>query len=195
MKYTQIPTDTFSSLVQNAGVMLTDFDPSTGTIDVSDIIGATSGGLSFSDSPEFVDFGEDIDNCPKNTMELKRLSGRTVTASGTLVTMNTATAKILMGASDIDSTDTTMVVPRIDLATTDFADIWIVADYSDVNTGDDAGFIAIKLKNALSTGGFSMTSSDKEKATFDFEITAHNSIEEQDEDAYELYIKAGTESA
>lgn len=66
MKFTQIPQDTFKELVLNAGVLLSAFSPDTAEYDNADIIGATSGGLTFVATPSFSDFGEDIDNCPKN---------------------------------------------------------------------------------------------------------------------------------
>lgn len=66
MKFTQIPQDTFKELVLNAGVLLSAFSPDTAEYDNADIIGATSGGLTFAATPSFSDFGEDIDNCPKN---------------------------------------------------------------------------------------------------------------------------------
>lgn len=71
---------------------------------------------------------------------------------GTYVTATTASAKSLMAAADIDGTDTTKVVPRRDLSAADFADIWLVGDYSDKNGATNGGFIAIRLMNALSTG-------------------------------------------
>ena len=73
MKFTQIPQDTFKELVLNAGVLLSAFSPDTAEVADGTIIGATSGGLTFAATPSFSDFGEDIDNCPKNTKELKRL--------------------------------------------------------------------------------------------------------------------------
>ena len=55
MKFTQIPTDTFSHLQLNAGLLLKSFAPSTGTLDKADIIGATSGGVKFASlTPERV---------------------------------------------------------------------------------------------------------------------------------------------
>ena len=62
MKFTQIPQDTFKELVLNAGVLLSTFSPDTAEYDNADIIGATSGGLTFAATPSFSDFGEDIDN-------------------------------------------------------------------------------------------------------------------------------------
>lgn len=194
MKYTQIPADTFETLQMNAGIMLTDFDPSDGSFDSTDLIGATTGGLSFQDSMSFKDFGEDIDNCPKNMKELKKLDQHDVKISGTLVTMNPKTAHLLAAAADVDAQDDTHIVPRNDLdIENDFQDIWLVCDYSSVNDGENAGFVAIHLMNALNTGGFQIKTSDKAKGQFSFEFTGHYSMDAQDTVPYELYVRAGEE--
>lgn len=189
MKYTRIPTDTFQTLALNAGVICTDFTPNTGAIAEADIFGATSGGLTVTVVPEFADMGEDIDNCPKNTMELKKITGWKVTVSGTLVTIDSAAAKKLLGAATVASTK---ITPNKDLASTDFGDIWIVGDYSDKNGATNGGYVACHIINALSTGGFSLVSADDEKAKFAFEFTGHVSINAQDVVPFELYVKAGT---
>lgn len=191
-KFTKIPSDTFKQLQINAGVILKDFTPATGTFTASDQIGATTGGITFSAIPTFSDYGEDVDNCPKNTKELKRLDSVEVKCSGTYVTVTTASAKSLMAAADIDGSDNTKVVPRRDLSQEDFNDIWLVGDYSDKNGEENGGFIAIHLINALSTGGFQLKTADKNKGQMAFEYTAHFSITEQDKVPYELFIKSGT---
>ena len=191
--FTRIPTDTFKKLQMNAGILCSDFTPADGTVDETDLLGATSGGIAFATAPEFTDFGEDIDNCPKNTMELKRLDSMEITMSGSFVTVDTKNAKLLAGMADIDGSDATKIVPRRDInLDTDFTDIWFVGDYSDVNTGDSAGYLAIHLMNALSTGGFSMQTSDKGKGMFEFTFTGHFSMAAQDKVPYEIYVKAGT---
>lgn len=189
MKYTQIPATAFQNIQLNAGILVDTFTPSTGVI--GNLLGATSGGISFTDSIEFTDFGEDIDNCPKNMLELKKLDSHDVKLSGTFVTMSAETAKTLAGAADVDSLDATHIIPRNDLLTTDFNDIWWIGDYSDINTGDDAGFVAIHMLNALNTGGFQIQSTDKEKGKFAFEFTGHYSMSAQDTVPYEIYIKQG----
>lgn len=192
MKFTQIPSDTFKKLQLNAGVLATTFEPSTGTLAATDVIGATTGGISFEATPEFEDFGEDIDNCPKNTMELKKLASWEVVLSGTFVTMDTAVAKSMTGAADIDRSDPTKVVPRNDVdVEKDFSDIWFVGDYSDENTGESAGFIAVRVINALSTGGFKLQTTDKGKGNFEFEYTGHYSMDAQGTVPFEVYVKAG----
>ena len=191
-KFTQIPTDTFKKLQLNAGILTTEFDPSTGTLTAAKIFGATTGGVSFEATPEYTDFGKDIDNCPKNTMELKKTDSWGVVMSGTYVTMDTAVAKSMIGTADISGNK---VTPRNEVSQEDFADIWWVGDYSDVNVDGStgkAGFIAIKLINALSTGGFKIQTSDKEKGQFEFEYTGHYSMSNIDQVPFEVYIKTGT---
>ena len=177
----------------NAGVICTDFTVNTGTIAEADILGATSGGITVTCVPEFADMGDDVDNCPKNTMELKKITGWTVTASGTLVTINADAAKRLLGAATVASGK---ITPDADLdptnTTGDFGDIWIVGDYSDKNGATNGGYVACHILNALSTGGFSLVTTDGEKAKFAFKFTGHVSISAQDTVPFELYIKAGT---
>ena len=195
MKYTKIPENTFQNIQLNAGVLLRSFTPSSATVSEEAIIGATTGGINFTATPTYTDFGEDIDNCPKNMKELKKLDSWEVKCSGTFVTVDTAVAKSLIGAADIGSSDTTKVTPRNDLAQDDFSDIWIVGDYSDKNGDTNGGFIAIHMMNALSTGGFQIQTADKAKGQFAFEYTAHYSMSAQDTVPFELYIKAGTAEA
>ena len=192
MKFTKIPSTTFQELQMNAGILATGFTPATGTLESADMLGATSGGVNFKATPTYSDFGDDIDNCPKNMMELKQLDSWDIKMSGTFVTVDTAAAKSLIGPADIGKTDATKVTPRNSLATTDFDDIWWVGDYSDKNGATNGGYIAIHMMNALSTGGFQVKSGDKAKGQFDFEYTAHFSNSAQDTVPFEVYIKAGT---
>ena len=195
MKFTKIPNDAFQKLQINAGILTTDFTPATGTIGEAGQIGATTGGVNFTATPTYSDFGEDIDNCPKNMKELKKLDSWEVKMTGTFVNADTAIAKRLCGAADIGTTDATKVTPRNDIKDADFADIWLVGDYSDKNGETNGGFIAIKLLNALSTGGFQLKTADKAKGQFAFEFTGHYSMSAQDTVPFEIYIKAGTAEA
>lgn len=193
MKYTKIPADTFKNLQLNAGVLLESFDVDTQTLAANSIVGATSGGVSFTAVPSFTDFGEDIDNCPKNMKEMKKLDSWEAKMSGTFASVSKALAKTLVGAADLSGSK---ITPRNDLAAADFSDLWWVGDYSEVNedgtsTGK-AGFIAIHLLNSLSTGGFSIQSSDKGKGQFEFEFTGHYSMEDQDKVPFEVYVQEGT---
>lgn len=195
-QFSKIPADTFKKLGINAAMLLSAFDPTAGTFETNNIIGATTGGISFNAAPEYEDWGEDIDNCPKNTKELKRLVDWAVTTSGNFVTVDASLAERLTAAADNTNGH---IVPRdvLDIEK-DFRDVWIVGDYSDVNTSGTgtgaakAGFIAIHLKNALSTAGFQIQTADKAKMQFAFEFTAHYSIDAQDAVPFDIYIKAGS---
>ena len=188
MKYTKIPEDTFKNLQLNAGVLLSDFNPETATVANESIIGATTGGVNFTATPTFSDYGEDIDNCPKNMMELKKLDAWEISLSGTYVTVDANAVKALVGAADASGNK---ITPRNDLKLTDFTDVWWVGDYSDQNGETNGGYVAIHMMNALSTGGFAIKSSDNGKGNFAFTYTAHYSMSAQDTVPFEVYVKAG----
>lgn len=195
MKFRKIPENTFKNIVLNAGVLLSSFTPATPTIEDTNILGATTGGINFTATPSFTDFGEDIDNCPKNMKELKKLDSWEVKLTGTFITSSTSLIALLMGAGDVGTSDTTKVTPRVDVASADFKDLWFVCDYSDKNGENNGGYCAIKIINALSTGGFSMQSADKGKAQFSFEFTGHVSMSAQTVVPFEVYLKEGTAEA
>ena len=193
MKFTKIPENTFKNLQMNAGILARSFVPSTGT--VTGLIGATSGGINFKATPTFNDFGDDIDNCPKNMKELKVLESWEAVMSGTFVTVTAETAKMLAGAADADSSDPTHIIPRNDLTADDFEDVWWIGDYSDMNGDKNGGFCAIHLLNSLSTAGFEIQSTDKGKGQFNFEFTGHYSMDDQDKVPFEIYVKEGSAEA
>ncbi len=189
-KFTVIPESTFSELQLNAGVLLKTFNPATAAApDDEDIICATSGGVNASCVPTFSDLGEDVDNCPKNTKELKHLDGWECKLSTTALGTSPANIKLSLGCADIDGEDTTKITPRADLAQTDFSDIWWVGDRA------DGGMVAIHLKNALSTGGFSLKTTDNGKGQITVELTGHVSIKKQSEVPMVFYSAAAATSS
>ena len=192
MKYTKIPETTFQNIQLNAGVLLSSFNPTSATVADESIIGATTGGINFTATPTYTDFGEDIDNCPKNMKELKKLDSWEISLSGTYVTVDANSVKALVGAADVSGNK---ITPRNDLKLTDFTDVWRVGDYSDQNGETNGGFVAIHMMNALSTGGFAIQSSDNGKGNFAFTYTAHYSMSAQDTVPFEVYVKAGTTEA
>ena len=189
MKYTKIPETTFQNLQLNAGVLLSAFNPESATVANESIIGATTGGVNFTATPTFSDYGEDIDNCPKNMMELKKLDSWEISMSGTYVTVDGNAVKSLVGAADVSGNK---ITPRNDVLLSDFTDVWWVGDYSDQNGETNGGFVAIHMMNTLSTGGFAIQSSDNGKGNFAFTYTAHYSMSAQDTVPFEVYVKAGT---
>lgn len=189
-KFTVIPENTFSELQLNAGVLLKKFTPATATAPADeDIVCATTGGINVSCIPTFSDLGEDVDNCPKNTKELKHLDGWDCKMSTTALGTSPANIKLSLGCADVDGSDTTKIVPRVDLAQSDFSDIWWVGDRA------DGGMVAIQLKNALSTGGFSLKTTDNGKGQITVELTGHVSIKNQSEVPMVFYSAAAAPGA
>ena len=188
MRFTQIPADAFRRMVMNAAVLASSFDPAAGTLVNADILGATTGGISFSAVPVYADMGEKVDNCPKNTKELKKLVSWEAKASGSFATVDTALAKRLLAAADVTGTK---AAPREDLSDADFAELWIVGDYSEYTGEQHGGWAAIRLKNALSTGGFSIETADGDRAKLAFEFTAHTSVSDRSA-PFEIWLSPGT---
>ena len=173
-RFTVIPQDTFKELQMDAGILLTSFDPANPTVSDSAIVCATTGGINASCTAEYSDLGEDVDNCPNNVKELKHLDSWTCTMSFTSLGTSPASIKLALGAADIDGTDATKIVPRAELKQTDFSDIWWVGDRA------DGGMVAIQMKNALSTGGFTIQTTKNGKGQVSVELTGHVSITAQD---------------
>lgn len=189
MTFTQIRETTFEELQANAGVVLSEFDPTTfaGTLTRSDILFATSGGITFKDTPEYRDAGEGIDNAPKNVKELKKFVRRDIKVTGSKVTFTPESVKLDMAAAD--ATDVTKsgstikkLTPRDELKDSDFTDFWIVGDYG------DGGYFAVHVMNALSTGGFAWKTADNGNGTSDFEYTAHYTLTDPTKVPYEAYL-------
>lgn len=192
MKYTQVKADAFQNLQMNAGIICDSFNPATGAI--GNILGATTGGFTFNSNPTYLDFGEDVDNCPPNTWQLKRISYYDPAISGTFLTISAARSKNLIGGADIPSNSTTHVVPRGSLEAADFSDVWVIGDYSDKNTGNNAGYLSVHLKNVLNTAGIQWTTTKDGKGQFSFDYHAHYDLQNVDDIPFEIYCKAGSAS-
>lgn len=182
--YKKVRPTTFDELTMNVFMLVREFDPTTFDfsegINGSTILASTTGGVTFTDTPEYTDFGDDIDNCPKNTMELKHKEDGDVTLSGTLVTLTPEIMQMLIGAADLDGNK---VTPRTTLQQSDFmSELWGIADYG------NGGILAIKMKRVLNTSGFSVATTDRAKANIAFTFTCHKTIADVDNPPYEIYI-------
>lgn len=166
-KFTKISAEAFKSMQINAGVVLNKFDP-TGTTEIqdADIICATSGGVTAECKPNITDLGDDVDNCQKNTAELMQIEDYDCTLSFTALNVTTDVIKLALGAADVSEKK---VSPRMTLdptaSTGDFKDIWWVGDTI------DGGFVAVRLMNALSTGGLTLKTTDKGKGNIAVTLT------------------------
>lgn len=184
-RFTVIANDAFDALQVDAGVILTNFDPSDPyqTPQSSDILATTTGGVKPTCKPTYSDYGSDVDNVPNNMMEFKHLDSWDASIAFTTIKFNAANTKWSLGAaeSELLSNGVTKVKPRRDVKQSDFKDIWWVGDKA------NGGAYAIRLMNALSTEGLSIQSTKNGKGTNAVTVTGHVSINAQDVMPMEIY--------
>lgn len=185
MRFSDVPLDIFNEIVFNAGILLFDFDITNGTYKREDLVGATSGGLNFSATFDTIDLGEDIDGCPKGTMEMMQIQNWNINCSGTFKSTTDKLIKESLAAADIKEIDENKseITLRKDLKTTDFFNRWMLCDY-----GRKDGFIAIHIWNALNTNGYSIKTGDGEKGSSDFNYKGHFSVENVSKVPCKIYL-------
>ncbi len=185
-RFTQVKLDAFKEIQVETGVIVTYFNPANPVLDRSKILCTTSGGVTVTCKPSFIDYFEDVDNVPNGTMEGKQIDSYECSISGSSLDFNKARIKMQIGAADIDVTDDTRITPRNELKIADFVpSIWWVGDMA------DGGFVACQLLNVLSTDGLSMKSGKKSKNTTAFTFMGHYSINAVDTVPMNFYIVSG----
>lgn len=170
-KFTVIPKDTFEKMQLNAGVLLKTFAPeNVAAPQDTDIICPTTGGISVTCKATYRDAGADVDNCPESTKELMQLTGWECKLGFTSLDTSPESIKMSLGAADVEGNK---IIPRRDLKQSDFSDVWWVGDRA------DGGVVAVQVKNALSTGGFSLKTEKNGNGQNACELTGHVSINDQ----------------
>lgn len=191
-KFTKYPAEFWKNLQINAGIIVTGFVNSTGAY--TGIVGATSGGTTFNPNPTFEDFGEDIDNVPPNTKQLKRIISYDPSLSGTFKTVSADTAEMLCPGSESSG----LITPADVLEDSMFVDVTLVADYSEVNKDGEspstvkAGYIAVTIKNALNISGFQWKTNKDGKGEFAFDFHGHYDLDDPDDPPFEIYVSEPT---
>lgn len=236
-RFSKISQHAFEDMQLEAGMLLNRFNPALPDVQDEDIICATTGGITVTCTPTYTDFGEDVDNCPNNTKELKHLDSWDASIGTTALGMSQDAIKLSLGAADAtaptyeltsdsalvtgktyytrsgsagnytysavaspsasslgsyyEKNESGKVTPRASLKQSDFINaIWWVGDRV------DGGMVAVKLMNALSTGGFSLTTNKKAKGQLAITIGGHVSINDLDTVPMEFYSTEGeSESA
>lgn len=181
-RFTRIPADTFEQIQTNAGILLYNFDlENPDAVKDEDIICPTSGGINAVCAPTYSDMGEDVDNCPANLLELTNLDGWNCTFGFTSLGTSPESIRLALGAADIDPNDPAHIIPRRTLKTSDAKDIWWVGDRA------DGGFVAVQLKKAVSTSGFSLQTSKAGKGNTSVTLTGHVTADTQQQVPMEFW--------
>lgn len=181
-KFTKISSKAFEEMQLDAGVLLKTFTPdSPAEPGDSDIICATTGGIQISCVPTYSDMGEDVDNCPTGTKELKHLDGWECKFSFNALSITENVLLMALGAAKADSS-THKVTPAGTLEQSHFTDnVWWVGDKG------GGGLAAVKLSNVLSSGGFSLQTTKNGKGQLSVELQGHVSISDTTAVPMEFY--------
>ena len=179
---TRVSADFYNNVQKDAGILLNTFDP-TNPVEPLDehIITPTTGGISISCVPETQDLYEDIDNVPNNTAEGKDITGWTVTLSTTAIGVSEEVIALALGASETGTDGS--IKPRRSYVIDDFKTIYWVGDMA-----DKTKLLCAVIKNAVSTGGFSLQTSKNGKGQLSLELTGHTKLNEQEIIPAEFYV-------
>ena len=189
-RFTQVKYDAFKEIQVEAGVIVKHFDPNNPVIDRHNIVCVTSGGITITAKPSFTDFGEDVDNVPNNSMEMKMVESWECTLAATALDTSAESIRMMLGVADIDANDANRITPRRDISLSDFMDeIWWVGDRA------DGGFIACQVLNALSTDGFALQTTKNGKGTTSITLTGHFSLDAVDTVPMNFYVIEGDSAA
>lgn len=178
--FNQVTKESLDNIQINAGMILKNFTPSAPAApSAADVVCATTGGITANCVPSYEDFGADIDNCPLNTLEMKKITGWECTFAFTALDINEDTIALALGASGKVGNE---IQPKADVIPAYFKDLWFVSERVDDK------IIGIKLKNAISTGGFSYKTQKNGKGQLSVTLTGHISIEDTETVPMIFYI-------
>lgn len=184
-RFTQVKLNAFREIQVEAGVIVRAFDPANPVLDRANIVCVTSGGITITAKPSYTDYFEDVDNVPNNTMEGKQLDDWECTLATTALDTSAESIRLMLGAADIDPTDTNRITPRREVRLSDFRDLWWVGDRA------DGGLVAVQVLNVLSTDGFSLKTTKKGKGTTGITLTGHYSLDAVDTVPMNFYVIEG----
>lgn len=185
-RYDCITSDDYRKLIIGKGVIASDFNPSSGVLNTDDILGCAEN-LCISIEPMVTDMGAKTVNCPENSSELLRLDGWCAKISGRFISCTPLLMKRLIHGAMTESSGVYKITPPLGEAMT-LGDVWLVAEYSCVFGEEEAGFFAVKLKNAVSRSGIKLGLKGTDCAGIDFCFSCGSSRLNQEE-GFEIYIK------
>lgn len=179
--YHAISPDAFKKLQFQAGAVLKTFDPTEATpIKADDMACLTSGGISITCKPNTIDLGEDLDEVPENTYQLKHITSWDCGLSVTCMTVSADTIKLSLGAADVTANKITV---REDYEEADFQDIWWHGNMI------GGGYAAVKLMKAASDGGLELKTAKDGKGNITLSLKGHYDMKDTSKVPMEFYVK------
>lgn len=186
MAITGLTSATPDKLLLDAGAFYKNYDlTSTYAQQTAKLIGATSGGGSFSAVPTVRRI--EIDGGKENVEQLQTIDGWVCTLTANVKEISAESIQLALGASTATAatnpTGYNNIVGNADFSDTDYlTNITWVGRLS----GNQKPVIIV-LKNAASLGGISMSMADKAEAVIPVTFTGHYDLDDLDTPPFEIY--------
>lgn len=178
----KISANTAKELQIGAGILVKNFDITSPTEPADeDIICATSGDFTIESTHDDSDLFDDINNAPTGTKEGRQIDSWTHRLAIEALSITDEMIKRALGASEV--VDNGGIAPRRQYKGSDFETITWLGDML-----DDGKLLVVVMENAISTGGFSLTTTNKGKGRLGLEFTALTSISNPDIQPMTYYI-------
>lgn len=181
--------NTAKNMQLDAGLLVRGLDnilDFNGTIADDKKLGATSGGATFSATPEIRNTLEGVDGAKGVYKDAIVIDNWEITLTATIKEMTAKNLQLAMATADIDSGDDKFDVlsPRMDIKTTDYLDniCWL----GTMNGSTDP--MIIELKNVMNTNGISFTAEDKGSGSVELELKAHFDLSKPNEVPFKIYF-------
>lgn len=181
-KASTISADAANAMQVDAGTLLSRFDISNVVAPADeDIIAATTGDFNIVETPEYNDFLEDVNNAPNGTKEGARITSWNRSLTVAIIEFTKKTIKFALGAAKELANGAVTSKRQVQLS--DFTECWWIGD-----TVDENKVLAIHLKDSISTGGLSMTTTKNGKGQISLTITPHPTLADIEASPIEYYI-------
>lgn len=181
--------NTAKNMQLDAGLLvkgLTDILNFNGTIEDEKKLGATSGGASFSATPEMRNIFEGIDGAKGNYKDGNVIDNWEITLTATVKEMTAKNLQLAMATADIATGNEKfdVLTPRMEVKSTDYIDniCWL----GTMNGSSEP--MIIELKNVLNTNGISFTAEDKGSGSVELELKAHFDLSKPNEVPFNIYF-------
>lgn len=168
-------------LVRNLENIL-EFD---GTLVEANKLGATSGGATFSATPELRNIFDGIDGAKGNYKDGNVIDNWEITLTATVKEMTAKNLQLAMASADITEDENfSVLTPRMNVSTSDYIDniCWLGTMNGSTNP------MIIELKNVMNTNGISFTAEDKGSGSVELELKAHFDLSKPDEVPFKIYF-------
>ena len=181
--------NTSQNLQLNAGMFVKDYDPLTGTLETATILGATSGGGTFTAVPEMRAI--EVDGVRGVAKGMQVLDSWEIKMTTTLKESTAENFKLALASAKVTQDETNkyeVITANNFIDDTDY--IPNVCWLGTISGSDKP--ICIKIMNVLNTNGLNFTFEDKGEGSIALELMAHYDSENLDSPPFEIYVPTKT---